>query len=396
MTEHKRMTVNEKAVNGIKQGSPLLNQSSFPADISFVEGETVDLISPNGEFLAAAYLAQQNKGIGWVYSWQEGVPFDRSFFTQKFEAALEKRTHLIADDQTTTFRLFNAEGDGIPGLTIDYYNQFAVFSWYSEGIYTYHKEIVAAFQEVFPFVKGAYEKHRYQNDIKEASDFIFGEHAPEPLLVKENGIQYATYLDEGWMTGIFLDQRHVRNAIMEKYALGKTVLNTFSYTGAFSIAAAMGGAIQTTSVDVANRSLEKTREQFETNGLNPDDHLIHVMDVFDYIRYAIRKELAFDLIVVDPPSFARTKKRTFSVTKDYSDMVADLLDIAAPKGTLILSSNAANYKRKSFLQDIDKAFKKKGRAYRLVEEFGLPEDFPTPKRSDTSNYLKVNVVQLLD
>ena len=396
MTENKRINVHQKAVSSIKQGSPLLIQSTFPADINFIEGETVDLITPKGEFLAAAYLAKQNKGIGWVYSWQENVPFDQDFFIKQFQLALEKRTQLLADDQTNTFRLFNAEGDGIPGLTIDYYNQFAVFSWYSEGIYFYHKQIIAAFQTVFPFIKGAYEKHRYQNDIKEASDFIFGEHAPEPLLVKENGIQYATYLDEGWMTGIFLDQRHVRNAILEKYALGKTVLNTFSYTGAFSVAAAMGGAIQTTSVDVANRSREKTEEQFETNGLNPDDHLIHVMDVFDYIRYAIRKELTFDLVVVDPPSFARTKKRTFSVTKDYSDMVADLLDITASKGTLILSSNAANYKRKSFLEDIDKAFKKKGRAYKLLEEFGLPEDFPTPKRSDTSNYLKVNVVQLLD
>ena len=396
MTENKRINVHQKAVSSIKQGSPLLTQNTFPADISFIEGETVDLITPKGEFLAAAYLAKQNKGIGWVYSWQENVPFDQDFFIKQFQLALEKRTQLLADDQTNTFRLFNAEGDGIPGLTIDYYNQFAVFSWYSEGIYFYHKQIIAAFQTVFPFIKGAYEKHRYQNDIKEASDFIFGEHAPEPLLVKENGIQYATYLDEGWMTGIFLDQRHVRNAILEKYALGKTVLNTFSYTGAFSVAAAMGGAIQTTSVDVANRSREKTEEQFETNGLNPDDHLIHVMDVFDYIRYAIRKELTFDLVVVDPPSFARTKKRTFSGTKDYSDMVADLLDITASKGTLILSSNAANYKRKSFLEDIDKAFKKKGRAYKLLEEFGLPEDFPTPKRSDTSNYLKVNVVQLLD
>ena len=95
-------------------------------------------------------------------------------------------------------------------------------------------------------------------------------------------------------------------------------MNLFSYTGAFSVAAAMGGAVQTTSVDVANRSLEKTREQFEVNGIDASEQKIYVMDVFDYIKYGAKKSLTFDTIVLDPPSFARTKKRTFSVAKDYA------------------------------------------------------------------------------
>ena len=195
------------------------------------------------------------------------------------------------------------------------------------------------------------------------------------------------------MTGIFLDQRHVRLDLMSTYAPGKTVLNTFSYTGAFSVAAAMGGAAHTTSVDVANRSLEKTREQFEINGLSPEDHRIHVMDVFDYIQYAKRKDMKFDVIVVDPPSFARTKKRTFSVLKDYSAMVEDLIDISSDKGMFILSSNAATYKRKKFRSDLEKAFRNKGIDYSIVKEYGLPEDFTTVKANAASNYLKVFVVQ---
>lgn len=393
MSKKRVLTVAQKSVTHIKKGDPLLTPVTFDEEILFSEGELVELASPVGQFLGEAYLAKQNKGIGWVYSWEQGTHFDRDFFLAQFQQALTNRQVLLHSEDTDTFRLFNAEGDGIPGLTVDYYAGYAVISWYSEGVYLYKEEIVAAFQTAFPFVKGLYEKRRYQKDDEKASGFVYGEKAPAPHYVKENNVMYATYLDEGWMTGIFLDQRHVRRDLMETYAPGKTVLNTFSYTGAFSVAAAMGGAIQTTSVDVANRSLEKTREQFAINGINPDDHRIHVMDVFEYIQYAKRKKLTFDVIVVDPPSFARTKKRTFSVLKDYGAMVEDLIDISSEKGMFIISSNAANYKRKKFRSDLEQAFRNKGIGYSIVKEYGLPEDFATIKGNPTSNYLKVFVVQ---
>ena len=114
------------------------------------------------------------------------------------------------------------------------------------------------------------------------------------------------------MFGVFLDQRNVRKVIRDKYAEGKSVLNTFSYTGAFSIAAALGGASKTTSVDLANRSKSKTIEQFSVNGIDYDAHDIIVEDVFNYFKYAVRKQLSFDMVILDPPSFARSKKHTFS------------------------------------------------------------------------------------
>ncbi|QIK51424.1 class I SAM-dependent rRNA methyltransferase [Jeotgalibaca porci] len=393
MSGKRILTVAQKAVSHIKKGDPLLAPLSFDEEVIFSEGELVQVVTPVGQFLGEAYLAKQNKGIGWIYSWEQGESFDYEFFLEQFKRAKSVRKSLLHSKSTDTFRLFNAEGDGIPGLTIDYYAGYAVFSWYSEGIYLYKEDIVSAFREVFPAVKGVYEKRRYHQDDEDASGFIYGEKAPSPHYVKENNVLFATYLDEGWMTGIFLDQRHVRLDLMSTYAPGKTVLNTFSYTGAFSVAAAMGGAAHTTSVDVANRSLEKTREQFEINGLSPEDHRIHVMDVFDYIQYAKRKDMKFDVIVVDPPSFARTKKRTFSVLKDYSAMVEDLIDISSDKGMFILSSNAATYKRKKFRSDLEKAFRNKGIDYSIVKEYGLPEDFTTVKANAASNYLKVFVVQ---
>ena len=143
------------------------------------------------------------------------------------------------------------------------------------------------------------------------------------------------------------------------------------------------------------RSLERTKEQFSVNNLDDENHKICVMDVFDFIRYAIRKELQYDVTIIDPPSFARTKKRTFSVTKDYTQLLEELIQITAPDGTLIVSSNAANYKEKNFKQDIDQAFKNSHCDYRILETFHLPSDFAVPAGSKTSDYLKVFIIKKL-
>ena len=391
----KKITITQISEKKIKAGNPLLQMEDFPNELSFDEGELVELVDSRQKFVAKAYLAKQNKGVGWVFSLDNADSFNEAFFKKQFEKAKRKRTDLQSDPETTTYRHFNAEGDGIPGVTIDHYDGFAVVSWYSEGIFRYQTAIIAAFQAVFPETKGIYEKFRYQRKDGLISRYVRGDAAPTPLIVKENSINYATYLDDGLMTGIFLDQRDVRGALTERYAAGKRVLNTFSYTGAFSVAAAMGGAIETTSVDVANRSLERTKEQFAVNNLDGDAQKIYVMDVFDFIRYAIRKELQYDVTIIDPPSFARTKKRTFSVTKDYTQLLEELIQITAPDGTLIVSSNAANYKEKNFKQDIDQAFKNSHCDYRILETFHLPSDFAVPAGSKTSDYLKVFIIKKL-
>lgn len=292
----------------VRDGYPVLLKEDFVKEPIESEGTVVELLDDNKKFVARAYLAKQNKGDGWILTLNENEKIDQSFFEHLFKQAAAERVSLKENEQTTAYRFFNGEGDGLGGLTIDMYADYYVFSWYSIGIYKHQQTILKAFLSAVPNVKGVYEKIRYQSKTKPETDHIYGEEAPEPLLIKENGITYATYLNDGLMTGIFLDQRNVRNSILENYSMDKTVLNTFSYTGAFSVAAAIGGASHTTSVDLANRSLEKTKEQFEVNNLDPELQTIRVMDVFDYFRYAIRKQLSFDTVIVDPPSFARSKK----------------------------------------------------------------------------------------
>lgn len=388
----KTIKLKKLATNRIKKGYPALEEYDFANKGTAQEGDLIRLIGPNNQFVAIGYLGQEKMTAGWVLSLEEEEEINTTFYDRLFRIARDNRRAFFADDQTTAFRFFNGDGDGLGGLTIDYYEGFYVFTWYSKGIYEQRDQILQAFKVAVPDYSGIYEKNNFKGS-KIQSQHVDGKEAPEPLVIKENGIRYATYLNEGWMTGIFLDQRDVRREIMNTYGVGRTVLNTFSYTGAFSVAASMGGAVKTVNVDAANRSKEKTREQFEVNGLNPDDHEIRVIDVFSYLDYAKKHDLQFDLIVLDPPTFARTKERTFSVEEDYAELVEEALEVLAPSGLLVASTNMWKLSRDDFYEMVSAGFDAAGLDGYLVEEYGLPEDFRTNEEYPESNYLKVLVLE---
>ena len=387
-----KLQVTKKAEHKFKKGYPLIQKEDLQQVPAPLPTDWLTLIDSKGQHLAEGYLGEQNKGIGWLLSWHR--PINQSFFQQLFEISREKRTSFKKDSLTTAYRLFNGEGDGIGGLIIDRYADYAVFSWYNETLYQKKAELLTAFRTVYPDIIGAYEKIRFSTKNLPESQFLYGEQAPEPLLVTENGVQFATYLNEGLMTGIFLDQKEVRGRLVDGFAVGKTVLNMFSYTGAFSVAAAMGGAVATTSVDLAKRSLPKTTEQFEVNHLNLAAQKIIVMDVFDYFKYASRKGLSYDMIILDPPSFARNKKKVFSVAKNYGELVKDSIDILTDKGTLIASTNAANLSLAKYQKMVITALQEKNVRYKITDTYQLPADFQVNPNFPEGNYLKVLFIEI--
>ncbi|OTP35712.1 23S rRNA (-C5)-methyltransferase [Enterococcus faecalis] len=387
-----KLQVTKKAEHKFKKGYPLIQKEDLQQVPAPLPTDWLTLIDSKGQRLAEGYLGEQNKGIGWLLSWHG--PINQSFFQQLFEISREKRTSFEKDSLTTAYRLFNGEGDGIGGLIIDRYADYAVFSWYNETLYQKKAELLTAFRTVYPDIIGAYEKIRFSTKNLPESQFLYGEQAPEPLLVTENGVQFATYLNEGLMTGIFLDQKEVRGRLVDGFAVGKTVLNMFSYTGAFSVAAAMGGAVATTSVDLAKRSLPKTTEQFEVNHLNLAAQKIIVMDVFDYFKYASRKGLSYDMIILDPPSFARNKKKVFSVAKNYGELVKDSIDILTDKGTLVASTNTANLSLAKYQKMVITALQEKNVRYKITDTYQLPADFQVNPNFPEGNYLKVLFIEI--
>ena len=378
-----RIRVSKRVEKKLAKGLVLLEASDL-ADVHLKDQE-VEVYSQDGNFLGTAYLSQQNKGLGWFIS-KDKVDLNQAFFETLFRKAKEKRNPYYQDDLTTAFRLFNQEGDDFGGLTVDLYGDYAVFSWYNSYVYQIRQTISEAFRQVFPEVLGAYEKIRFKG-LDYESAHVYGQEAPDFFTVLENGVLYQVFMNDGLMTGIFLDQHEVRGSLVDGLAMGKSLLNMFSYTAAFSVAAAMGGASQTTSVDLAKRSRELSQAHFQANGISTDDHSFIVMDVFEYFKYAKRKGLTYDVIVLDPASFARNKKQTFSVAKDYHKLISQSLEILNPGGIIIASTNAANVSRQKFTEQIDKGFA--GRSYQILNKYGLPADFAYNKKDESSNYLKV-------
>ncbi|WP_017380677.1 class I SAM-dependent rRNA methyltransferase [Paenisporosarcina sp. TG-14] len=397
MGKNIQLKVKSSFVKNIKAGYPLITEDAIlnMKDVK-EEGTIIELVDDNQRFLGKGYYGKQNKGRGWVLSQNQHEIVDVTFFEKKLKLAIEHRTSLFNNPKTTAFRVFNGEGDGVGGCTIDFYAGYYVISWYSEGVYKFKDDIIQALTKLVD-VKGLYEKKRFasQGTYMDDDDFVSGEKAPEPLLIKENDINFAVYLNDGAMVGIFLDQRDVRKTIHDSYSKGKSVLNTFSYTGAFSVAAVLGGATKTTSVDLANRSKSKTIEQFSVNSIDFEAQDIMVEDVFHYFKYAVRKQLKFDLVILDPPSFARSKKHTFSAGKDYPDLLMQAISITEKKGVIVASSNCSTFGMTKFKGFIEKAFKQTGSTYKIREEFSLPEDYKTIDEFKEGNYLKVVFIEKL-
>lgn len=391
----KQLKIKQNYVKNFKNQTPLILSEAVDNTNHLKEGDIIELVDPRGVILGKGYVGFQNKGMGWVLTFKENQPIDQLLFKQKILTALNKRTSYYQDEMTNAFRIFNGEGDGIGGLIIDYFDGYYVIQWYSEGIYQFKEWVLEVFEELGDY-RAIYEKKRFDTKGKYINDddFVRGERGEFPIIVQENGMNYAVYLNDGAMVGIFLDQRDVRKALRDKYAKDKHVLNTFSYTGAFSVAAALGGAHKTTSVDLAKRSKAKTIEQFSVNGIDFEQQDIIVMDVFDYFNYAKRKNFRFDVVVLDPPSFARSKKRTFRTAKDYPELIKNSIDIVEEDGMIIASTNTASFGMKKFKEMIDRGFKDKNKKYAIVEEFTLPGDFMVNNRYRQGDYLKVVVLQL--
>lgn len=392
-----RLKVKSAFVKKMKAGYPLILEAAIiNKNTKIAEGTIIELVDENNRFLGKGYYGRQNKGSGWILSQNPKEVIDQTFFEKKLKMAIENRSAFFQDSNTNAFRIFNGEGDGIGGLTIDYFAGYYLLTWYSEGIYHFKDHIIQSLSNLVQF-KGIYEKKRFavKGTYIEDDDFVIGERASFPIIVKENGINFAIYLNDGAMVGVFLDQREVRKTIRDHYAAGKQVLNTFSYTGAFSVAAALGGAAKTTSVDLANRSKAKTIEQFSVNGIDFESHNIIVEDVFNYFKYAVRKQLTFDLVILDPPSFARSKKHTFSAEKDYANLLAQAIAITEKNGIIVASTNCSTFNMTKFKEFIKDAFEQTDGAYKILEEFSLPSDYKTLKEFKEGNYLKVAIIKKL-
>lgn len=312
----------------------------FSGAIARVEGEPapgaiLDAHSAGDKFLGRGFYNPNSQIVCRMLTWQEEA-IDPAFFERKIQAALRLREQLIAQN-ANAFRVVNAEGDGLPGLIVDKYADFLVVQMSTLGMAQRRDEIVASLQSLLA-PRGVYERSLgaalQEEGLQPSVRLLAGEEPPEKIVIEENGLRFNVNVREGQKTGFFLDQRENRRWVAQ-YARGRSVLNGFCYTGAFSVYAAAAGAARVVSVDSSTPALRLAQENFVSNDLPvaPEDFV--AADVFHFLRSATQ---TFDLIILDPPAFAHRQKDVDNAARAYKDLNLQALKLLSPGGLLFTCS----------------------------------------------------------
>ncbi len=356
-------------------------------------GQMVALTDSAGRFLATALLDPTDRIVARVLS-RKRISLDQSWVTAQLKAAINLRMSHADLEETNAYRLVNGEGDGLPGLTVDRYGDFLMVQIYCAGWRPHLSLVTQALQELLSPI-GIYEKSRPQKtrELEAASDskrygrLLIGKAAPQQLEVRENGLNFLVNLEQGLNTGLFLDQRRNRRDLMTRVA-GKRLLNLFAYTGAFSVAAAAGGAGQVTTVDVSSGYTDWARANFGINHLNHKRYEFIVGDCLAVLADLAAKKKGYDIILMDPPSFSTTGKSRFTTRGGTSDLVAAALPLLTDGGLMITSSNHQKLDLSDYLKELRRGALKAGCDLRVISLAGQPEDFPYSVTFPEGRYLK--------
>ncbi|HEY3309578.1 MAG TPA: class I SAM-dependent rRNA methyltransferase [Desulfuromonadaceae bacterium] len=356
-------------------------------------GQVVELIDVNGRFLASALLDPQERIVARVLA-RERISLERSWLKNRIQTALDiRRQHCDLQD-SNAYRLVNAEGDGLPGLTVDRYGDYLMVQLYCAGWRPHLKLVTEVLQELLS-PHGIYDKIRPQKtreleavtENKSYGRLLSGQAAPPRLQVRENGLNFLVSLEQGLNSGLFLDQRKNRRDLMTRVA-GKRVLNLFAYTGAFSVAAAAAGAAQVTSVDASPGYTEWARANFGANRINPKRHEFIVGDCLNVLADLGRQGQQYDIILMDPPSFSTTAKSRFTTRGGTTELVAAALSLLPAGGLLISSSNHQKVDLADYLKELRRGALLAKSELRVISVFSQPEDFPYPVTFPEGRYLK--------
>jgi 23S rRNA (cytosine1962-C5)-methyltransferase len=318
----------------------------------------------------------------WLAAPRPAVGANDPFFSSRLRAAVDARWALGRTTETTAFRLLHGEGDGVAGIAVDVYGEHLVVHFFSSEALAQKDAILDALSAFGP--RGIYLKaHPKQSntlvdprtpDLAPAMP-VRGDAAGDPIVVREGGLAFLVRLGDGLKTGIFLDQRDNRRRVRE-LAKGKRVLNLFAYTCAFTVAAAAGGARETVSVDSSKGPLEWGQKNLEENGLLGTSHQMITDDALVWLKHAAKRSDRYDLILLDPPSYATTKSSRFSAADDYPALAARALALLAPGGSMLACTNHRGISTRKFRKQLHEAGRLAGSTIAQLKDLPSPLDFP--------------------
>ncbi len=356
-------------------------------EVKPVEGDLVHIYASNGEFLATGHC--QVGSIAVRVLTFDPVGINEAFWKSKIEKAwnLRKSLGLTDNRQTNVFRLVHAEGDGMPGLVIDYYNGTAVVQIHTVGMFLVRVAIVEALKDVLgDKLKAVYDKSEkslpYKAEISSADGYLFG--ANRESEVMEHGLRFKVDWEEGQKTGFFIDQRENR-LLVQQFAQNRDVLNMFCYTGGFSFYAMKGGARLVHSVDSSAKAIELTNRNVELNFAGDKRHGAFVADAFEFMRDIKDK---YDLIILDPPAFAKHRGALSQALQAYKRINTRAFEQIRSGGIVFTFSCSQVVSKEKFREAVFSAAAISGRNVRILHQLTQPADHPVNIYHPEGEYLK--------
>jgi 23S rRNA (cytosine1962-C5)-methyltransferase len=380
----------------LRAGHPWVFRKALERVPRIPPGSVVDL-TEGGKFVARGYFDPHSAIAVRVLTRDARKNIDAGFFAERVRQALAERRALIDLTDTDSFRLLHGEGDGLPGVVVDLYGRYAVLKLYSAGLTPYRGLIVEALKAAVPELVGILGRDEVGRDDVEEDEgrgtgrMLWGQEAPELLSIRERGATFQVDAWRGQKTGFFLDQRENRHLI-RRLAKGRDVLNCFCFSGGFSVNAALGGARSVFSVDLDPDAVALARENFTRNGLPAEKHDFLAADVFKLLASFREEGRTFDLIILDPPAFAKSQRAVEAAIDGYASLNRQALALLRPGGLLATASCSARVSPEAFMGAVKEAAFKAGVDLAMVEERYQPPDHPVRLQFPEGKYLKFYVM----
>lgn len=352
------------------------------------EGEVVDVYTSKKEFVACGHFQIGSIAVRVLTFRQEVI--DRDFWKRRLEVAKDLRRALgvLGNPNNNTYRLVHGEGDNLPGLIIDVYDHTAVMQAHSAGMHVYRMEIADALSEVMgDVIQHIYYKSEttlpFKADLLATENGFIKGGSPENIAM-ENGLKFHVDWLKGQKTGFFVDQRENRS-LLERYAKGRNVLNMFCYTGGFSFYAMRGGANLVHSVDSSAKAIDLTNENVELNFPGDPRHQAFAEDAFKFLG---RMGDQYDLIILDPPAFAKHRDALRNALRGYTKLNAKAFEKIRPGGILFTFSCSQVVSKENFRNAVFTAAAQSGRSVRILHQLTQPGDHPVNIYHPEGEYLK--------
>lgn len=352
------------------------------------EGEIVDVFTSKKEFIACGHYQVGSIAVRVLSFTQQEI--DRNFWRQKLQVAKDLRVALglIGNPENNTYRLVHGEGDNLPGLIIDVYDHTAVVQAHSAGMHVFRMEIAEALSEVMgDIVQNIYYKSEttlpFKADLLARENGFIKGGSPENVAM-ENGLKFHVDWLKGQKTGFFVDQRENRH-LLERYSKGRNVLNMFCYTGGFSFYAMRGGANLVHSVDSSAKAIDLTNENVQLNFPGDPRHQAFAEDAFKYLD---RMGDQYDLIILDPPAFAKHRDAVRNALRGYTKLNAKAFEKIRPGGILFTFSCSQVVNKDNFRNAVFTAAAQSGRSVRILHQLTQPGDHPVNIYHPEGEYLK--------